>query len=174
MKVQRTSLSRRLGSIAGLALAVASALVLAGSAPGAQLASQRSSDAQADLVISVNHQPEPACVNRFHLPCNLAYDVVGFHMLITNPSDSIAQGVGITVDVPPSDWIACCTPYSPPPPGQRGVTNCSVGDVNPHSTVTIDLSIRVHPDRGDLTGTVSSANDPNPDNNTAEDDVLIE
>src|SRR3954454_5602682 len=118
MNVQRTSLWRRLGSIAGLGLAVASALVLAGSAPGAQLASDRSSDAQADLAIAVNHQPEPACVARFNLPCNLAYDVVGFHMLITNPSDSIAQGVGITVQVPPSDWIGGCTPYSPPPQGE--------------------------------------------------------
>ena len=95
MNAKRTRLWRRLGSIAGLGLAVASALVLAGGAPGAQLGSQRSFDASADLSITVSHQPEPACVARFNC-LQLAYDVVGFHMQITNPSDTIAQGVGIT------------------------------------------------------------------------------
>src|SRR4249919_2799127 len=155
MNAKRTRLWRRLGSIAGLGLAVASALVLAGGAPGAQLGSQRSFDA-ADLSISVSHQPEPACVARFNLQCNLAYDVVGFHMQVTNPTNTPALNIGITVDVPPSDWVSGCTPYSPPPQGQRGTTFCSVGTVNANTTVTIDLSIRVHPDRGDLTATVTS------------------
>ena len=119
MNAKRTRLWRRLGSIAGLGLAVASALVLAGGAPGAQLGSQRSFDA-ADLSISVSHQPEPACVARFNLPCNLAYDVVGFHMQVTNPTNTPALNIGITVDVPPSDWISGCTPYSPPPQGSEG------------------------------------------------------
>ncbi len=76
------------------------------------------------------------------------------------------------VDVPPSDWISGCTPYSPPPPGERGTTYCSVGNVNAHTTVTIDLSIRVHPDRGDLTATVTSGDDQL--RNSADDAVLIE
>ena len=160
MDAKRTRLWRRLGSIAGVGLAVASALVLAGGAPGAQLAPQRSFDASADLSITVNHQPEPA----------KAYDVVGFHMQVTNPSDTIAQGVSITVDVPPSDWIAGCNP-----PGGATTIYCSIGNVNPHTTVTIDLSLRVHPNRGDVTATVSSAATPDPDlgNNTATDIVSI-
>ena len=84
MDAKRTRLWRRLGSIAGFGLAVASALVLAGGAPGAQVGSQRSSGADADLSIAISHTPEPA----------KAYDTVGFTIVITNPSDvTLAQGV---------------------------------------------------------------------------------
>ena len=161
MNQKHTRLWRRLGSIAGLGLALACAFVLAGSAAAVPLSAQRSFDASADLSISVNHQPEPA----------KAYDVVGFHMLITNPSDFVAEGVGITVDAPPSNWIAGCTPT---PGGTTGYQiYCPVRNIDPNSTVPVDLSLRVHPDRGDLTATVASANDPNQSNNSATDQVSI-
>ena len=59
-------------------------------APQGRSSARRSFDA-ADLSISVSHQPEPACVARFNLPCNLAYDVVGFHMQVTNPTNTPAR-----------------------------------------------------------------------------------
>src|SRR5215204_5428385 len=168
MNVQHTSLWRRLGSIAGFGLAVASALVLAGAAAGGHVGTRMSLDNFADLQISVSHQPEPAT----------AYGTVGYHISIFNPGPYPAEGVGVTVDAPSSafEWVTGCAPR--PPQGGGDTIECPVGVVNPGTTV-INLSLRVllnpsdpfTPTVSTLTATVSATTaDPNPDNNSAPPD----
>ena len=168
MNAKRTPL-KRLGSIAGLTLAIAIALVVVGGAPGAPLSAQRSIDASADLSITVNRDPQQV----------KAWDVVSYSLLVTNPSEFLAQGVSITVTLPDSEWVSGCVPPAGNPPNQT--TYCNTGDIPPGATVPINLSVRVRaplydftPVSAVLTASLSSATpDPNTDNNTATDTATV-
>jgi Domain of unknown function DUF11/PASTA domain/Divergent InlB B-repeat domain len=154
-------ISRRLGSIAGLALAVAGALVLSGSAPGAQAVAQTASLTTADLEITVTHEPEPA----------KAWDTVTWQISVFNHSQtSLAPNVSVTVDPPSAaEWVGgCAAPGNP-------TIDCWIGDIPPQATRTVTLSLRIRTTSGPLTATASSpaVDDPDTSNNTRSDEVSL-
>lgn len=134
------SFTRRLGSIASLLLALASAVVLAGSAaPTAASGVLAARAASPVLRVDVTHLPEPA----------KGFDIVAYHVTVWNDGDAIASNVSVKIDAPPGEFVG--GPCQPPTPPSTSVFCTLNQPIYPNQSAALTYSQRIYPaGEGDL------------------------
>ncbi|MDW8031028.1 MAG: right-handed parallel beta-helix repeat-containing protein, partial [Candidatus Bipolaricaulota bacterium] len=123
--------------------------------------------AVADLRVEKAADPDPVLVGN-----DLTYTIT-----VTNLGPDTATNVILTDTLPSSVTFVSATPSQGscnPPVGN--VITCNLGNINANNTVTITVVVRPT-EPGTITNIVTvsgDANDPNPNNNTAQRDTTVE